>query len=322
MIPSIILFFVIIGVMRVVQKVCSKKVSDKIDGDTYLHYGGYYQLIAAVLSLLALLYYGFSGFNVTMVLCSVGMALFITLGLFTEIEALKGTSLILVQMFAAGSIVLSALFGHFFLEGQEMNIYQWLGLVVFLVSIYFMVSQDGAKKEITQENEENTLKETQDHPTQKISIKTMIMLVLMFIAEGGMMIVQTIFGTLVVDGNTALFSFVMFAINSLILYICYLVQALFIRKPVQQTEKRVKPLPKVLLVCGTFLAFALAVINILATELTAMVPAALLFSISNAIAIIVTMLVGCIVYKEKVGVKNIIGIVLCAISLTVVGVFM
>ena len=309
--PLIIFFFFIIGLMRVIQKVCSKKVSNQIEGPAYLHYGGYYQLIAAALSLIALLYYGFSGFNTTMVLCSIGMAAFITLGLFTEMQALKGASLILVQMFAAGSIVLSALFGHFFLDGQEMNVYQWLGLVVFLISIYFMVSQDKSKTA-----------EAQEQPKKKISLKTLIMLILMFIAEGGMMIVQTIFGTLVEDGNTALFSFVMFAINALILYICYLVQALFIRKPVQQTEKRVKPLPKVLLVCGTFLAFALAVINILATELTAMVPAALLFSISNAIAIIVTMLVGGIVYKEKVGVKNIIGIVLCAVSLTVVGAFM
>ena len=112
--PLIIFFFFIIGLMRVIQKVCSKKVSNQIEGPAYLHYGGYYQLLAAVLSLAALLYYGFSGFNTTMVLCSIGMAAFITLGLFTEIEALKGASLILVQMFAAGSIVLSALFGHFF----------------------------------------------------------------------------------------------------------------------------------------------------------------------------------------------------------------
>ncbi|MBQ4268254.1 MAG: hypothetical protein IJB97_01235 [Clostridia bacterium] len=279
--PLIIPFFFVIGLMRVIQKVCSKKVSNQIEGPAYLHYGGYYQLIAAVLSLIALLYYGFSGFNTIMVLCSVGMAIFITLGLFTEMQALKGASLILVQMFAAGSIVLSALFGHFFLDGQKMNIYQWLGLVVFLVSIYFMVSQDKPKTEGGNEQ-----------PKKKISLKTLIMLILMFIAEGGMMIVQTVFGTLVKDGNTALFSFVMFAINALILYICYLVQALFVRKPVRKVERKLKFLPKTLLICGAFLALALAVINILATELTAMVPAALLFSISNAIAIIVTMMVG------------------------------
>jgi drug/metabolite transporter (DMT)-like permease len=328
--PLIILFFVIIGAMRVVQKVCSKTVSDKISGDTYLHYGGYYQLIAAALSLLALFYYGFSGFNTTMVLCSVGMAAFIALGLFSEIEALKGASLILVQMFAAGSIVLSALFGHFCLEGQEMNVYQWLCLVAFLISIYFMISPDSAKKEKTQDPEAEEPEQAPTKPKQKISIKTLIMLALLFIAEGGMMIVQTIFGTLVKDGNTALFSFVMFAINSLVLYICYLVQALFFKKPkMAQTEngetikekskeKALKPLSKTLLICGAFLAFALFMINILVTELTAAVVPALLFSLSSAIAIIVTMLVGRFVYGEKMSVRNVIGIVLCAGSLAMI----
>jgi len=81
-------------------------------------------------------------------------------------------------------------------------------------------------------------------------------------------------------------------------------------------------LTKTLLICGAFLGLALTVINNLATILAGMVPPALLFSVSNAIAIIVTMLVGGIVYKEKVNVKNIIGIVLCAASLMVIGVFM
>ena len=194
-------------------------------------------------------------------------------------------------------------------------------------------TEDGAEEVVEKTAEEPAPEKAQDNSQQKISLKTIVMLLLMFVAEGGMMIVQTIFGTLVKDGNTALFSFVMFAVNALILYVCYLVQALFIRKPAKQIKqmeqaekakkaKKIKPLSKILLICGALLGLALTVINILATELTSMVPAALLFSISNAIAIIVTMFVGRIVYKEKIGVKNIIGIVLCAASLTVVGIFM
>ena len=316
MIFLVILFFVIIGLMRVVQKVCSKTVSNQIEGKNFFHYGGYYQLVAAVLSLLALVYYGFSGFNLTMVLCSIGTAAFITLAVFTEIEALKGASLIVVQMFQAGAIILSALYGQF--SGQPLNVFQWIGMAVFLVSIYFMVAQDKT--------------ELEEKPKTKISLKTWIMLILMFVGEGGTMIVQTIFATRVENGNIALFSFVMFAINALVLYICYLVQTL-IRKPKkavelgadaleEKKEGKWHPLSKVLLICGAFLGFALVVINILAVELNKMAPAALVFSISNAIAIIVTMLVGGIVYKEKVNVKNIIGIVLCAAALTVIGVFM
>jgi multidrug transporter EmrE-like cation transporter len=165
---------------------------------------------------------------------------------------------------------------------------------------------------------------------KKTSLKTIIMLILMLLGEGGTMVVQNAFGNLVQDGNTAMYSFLMFAINALVLYICYLVQALFFKKPkMAQTEngetikekskeKALKPLSKTLLICGAFLAFALFMINILVTELTAAVVPALLFSLSSAIAIIVTMLVGRFVYGEKMSVRNVIGIVLCAGSLAMI----
>ena len=313
---QIVLFFVILGVMRVVQKVCSKKVSNQIEGNTYFHYGGYYQLLSAVFSLIMLFIVGFHGFNGTMMLCAAGTAAFIALALFTEIEALKGSSLIVGQMFQAGALFIPCLFGNFFIEGQKMNVWQWLGLCVFMVAMYLMVSQGGKKDEKDKK--------------KKTSLKTIIMLILMLLGEGGTMVVQNAFGNLVQDGNTAMYSFLMFAINALVLYICYLVQALFFKKPkMAQTEngetlkekskeKALKPLSKTLLICGAFLAFALFMINVLVTELTAAVVPALLFSLSSAIAIIVTMLVGRFVYGEKMSVRNVIGIVLCAGSLAMI----
>jgi len=362
----VILLFCIIGLMRVVQKVCSKKVSNQIEGSTYFHYGGYYQLVAAILSLIVFLVMtivslanggGVTGFNVETLLCSIGMAAFIALGLFAEIEAMKGANLILVQMFAAGALILAALFGHFFLgliapgKGQPMNVYQWVGVVVFLFSTYLMISPSNPKKSKKTKKEAGQVQGeiaedaqavetvqpemTEEAPVEekpkkkRLSLKTILMLILLFIAEGGQMIMQTVFSNRVENGNVALFSFLMFAINALVLYICYLVQALarkpktmaVIDQPIKK-ERRLKMLTKTLLICGAFLGLALTVINNLATILAGMVPPALLFSVSNAIAIIVTMLVGGIVYKEKVNVKNIIGIVLCAASLMVIGVFM
>ena len=316
----IVIFFVVIGLMRVIQKVCSKKVSNQIGGSTYFHYGGYYQLLSAVFSLILLVIVGFHGFNGTMMLCAAGTAAFMALALFTEIEALKGSSLIVGQMFQAGALFIPCLFGNFFIEGQRMNVWQWLGLCVFMVAMYLMISQ-GRKKD-------------GEKPKQKVSVKTIIMLVLMLLGEGGTMVVQNAFGNLVEDANTAMYSFLMFAINAVVLYICYLVQAIFFKKPkknaisvaaetetqatTKKAEKALKPLSKVLLICGAFLAFALFLINILVTELTAAIPPALLFSLSNAIAIIVTMLVGRFVYGEKMSIRNVIGIVLCAGSLAMI----
>lgn len=313
---QIVFFFVIIGMMRVVQKICSKKVSNQIDGSTYFHYGGYYQLLSAVFSLIMLFVVGFHGFNGTMMLYAAGTAVFMAIELFTEIEALKGSSLIVGQMFMAGGLFIPCLFGNFFIEGQEMGVWQWIGLCVFMVAIYLMISQGKTK----QEKGEEVAQEVKTK--QKISLKTIIMLVLMMFAGGGTMVVQNAFGNLVENGNTAMYSFLMFAINALVLYICYLVQALFFKKPNQnenQTkEKTLKILPKTLLICGAFLALALFAINVLVTELTATVQPSLLFSLSNAIAIIVTMLVGRFVYNEKMTFRNVVGIALCAASLAII----
>ena len=320
-IPQIVFFFVIIGGMRVVQKVCSKTVSNQIDGSTYFHYGGYYQLLSAVFSLFLLFFIGWQELKDAeamkmYVAYAAGTAAFLTIELFTEIEALKGSSLIVGQMFQAGALFIPCLFGHFFIEDQAMNVWEWLGLCVFMVAMYLMISQKRAKNEDASE----------EKPKQKISLKTILMLVLMLLAGGGTMVVQNAFGNLMEDGNTALYSVLMFAINALVLYICYLVQALFFKKPSaipQQTqevkkEPKLKLLPKVLLICGAFLAVALCAINYLVTELTSVVAPSLLFSLSSAIAIIVTMLVGRFVYGEKMSLRNVVGIVLCAGSLAMI----
>lgn len=73
-----------------------------------------------------------------------------------------------------------------------------------MLAIYLMISQGKAKEEAAEEKVK-----------QKISLKTVIMLVLMMFAGGGTMVVQNAFGNLVQDGNTAMYSFLMFAINAL-----------------------------------------------------------------------------------------------------------
>ena len=319
-IPQIVFFFVIIGAMRVVQKVCSKKVSNQIDGSTYFHYGGYYQLLSAVFSLILLLIVGFQGLKDAAamklyVAYAAGTAVFMAIELFTEIEALKGSSLIVGQMFQAGALFIPCLFGHFFIPNQKMNVWGWLGLCVFMVAMYLMISQKRAKNDDASDEKSR----------QKISLKTLIMLILMMFGGGGTMVVQNAFGNLMQDGDTAMYSFLMFAINALVLYICYLVQALFFKKsraPEQtqavKKEPKLKLLPKVLLICGAFLAVALFAINYLVTELTSVVAPSLLFSLSSAIAIIVTMLVGRFVYGEKMSFRNVVGIVMCAGSLAMI----
>ena len=122
---------------------------------------------------------------------------------------------------------------------------------------------------------------------------------------------------LVPDGNIAAYSFLMFAFSSLLLYAAYFFLCIVQKKEVK-TEKKWKPLSKVLLICGAFLAFAVFVVNMLVTELGKTVESAILFSVSYAISIIITILVGALYYKEKITWKNALGIVLCVGSLAII----
>lgn len=312
----IVLCFAAIALMRVVQKVCSKKVSNAVVGKTYFHYGGYYQFLSALFALITLIFVGFHGFDLPTVLCALGTAVFMAIELFAGIEALKGCSLIVSQMFSVGALFIPCLVG-IFLFNEPMSLWQWIGLAIFMVAMYFMVSPSKEKQA--------------EKPTQKMSVKTLLVLIVGLIASGGTMVVQKVFAVLVPNGNVAMYSFLMFALNALLLYGCYVV-SIFFKKgketPKESVETAQNPpinakpkwekLPVVLLVCGAFLALAVFLINQLVTTVAKTVPSAILFSVSYAISIVITILVGAIYYKEKITLKNVIGIVLCVGALAII----
>ena len=297
------LSFTGVAAMRVVQAVCSKKVSNVVGGKETFRYGGYYQLLSTLFSLITLVIIGFHGFNWQTVLCGLGTALFLALELFASIEALKGCSLIVQQMFTVGALFIPCIVGIFLFD-EPMSIWQWLGLLLFMVSMYFLVAP--AKN-----------KNKDEEKPKKMSLRTWIMLIMGLFASGGTMVVQKVFSVLVPNGNVAAYSFLMFAFSALLLYVAYFMLCIAQKSQVR-TEKKYKPLSKILLICGAFLAFAVFVVNMLVTELGKTVESAILFSVSYAISIIITILVSALYYKEKITWKNAFGILLCVGSLAII----
>lgn len=311
---KIIVFFVIIACMRVLQKFCSKQVSNEAKGSAMFHYCGYYQLLAALLALITLSVVGFYGFNFLTVVCALATALCLAAQMFAGIIALRGCTLVVSQMIGAGSLLIPCIYGALFLN-EPMSIWDWVGLAVFLVSIYFLVSQPkGAKKQ---------------EKAGKMSLKTMIALAVCLFGEGFTMVFQKIFAIRVPNGNESMYSFLMFAMNAVILYATYLIVSIVAKNKASKNvlcidekakPKTLQPLSKKLLICGVLLAFAMVVVNLLVTSLAKTVPSAVLFTVSYAISIGITILVGRVFYKEKLTWKNGIGIVLGVSAIIVINV--
>ena len=69
-------------------------------------------------------------------------------------------------------------------------------------------------------------------------------------------------------------------------------------------------LNKLLLFCGALLALAVFVINTLVAEMGKKVNSVIMFPVMALISICITVFVGRIVYKEKLSMKNIFGVIL------------
>ena len=150
----IVLYFIIIAIMWVLQKIFDKKASEYVkDSITFFHYGGYYQMLSAVCALVFLCFVGFHGFNLSTVICAVISAFLFALELFAGIEAIKGTSLVVCNMFALGGLFVPCVLGIFLFD-EPMSIGQWSGLFVFVLSIYFL----SAKGNIEGKRRQNPLR--------------------------------------------------------------------------------------------------------------------------------------------------------------------
>lgn len=242
-----------------------------------------------------LCFVGFHGFNLSTVICAVISAFLFALELFAGIEAIKGTSLVVCNMFALGGLFVPCVLGIFLFD-EPMSIGQWTGLFVFVLSIYFLSAKGNIEGK---------------KAAKSFTLRTFLMLVLSFITNGLIMVVQKYFALLVPDRNEAMYSFLTFGINAVMLYACMMFTDLKSKKDdAGRRINQIKKLSKILLVCGAVLALALFMINILVTMLASKISSAILFTVSSALSIVITALVGTLVFKEKLTVKNYIGIVL------------
>lgn len=298
-----VLFFGIIAVMRVVQKVCMKRTSTLVNnGVEFFHYGAFYQLMSAVFAFIFLCFTGFYGFNSVTVLCALVSAVLFVLELFTSLEAIKGSTLTVCNMVATGGMFIPCIAG-IFLFAEPMRTLQWVGLGVFVAAVYFLAS--GSKETY-----------------KKFSLKTLFMLLINFLANGAVMVMQKYFAVSVAGGNVAFYSALTFSFGAVFLYLCMFTLSVVKRRDAAgERIYKIKPLSKTLVLYGTLLAAALFVINQLVTTMAQTVPSVILFPVSSALSIIITCIVGAVAFHEKLTVKNVVGILLGLGAIVMVNVF-
>ena len=210
------LYLSIVLLMRVVQRFLSKLNSLSLPKNSisYLKYTIFYLVVASVLA------FGFFGIGyliepsqIVINLEVVGYALMSAFGLAVAClcsqYALSKGEIVLVSLFGTAGLLIPTILS-IFLYNEQLSIFQWLFVALFLVGAYLITSGSNKKS--------------------KFNFKMLFSLIIILFGEGITMLGQTMFGRNVVGGNVSLFSVLLFVFGSIFLTIIYLIINAFYSK--------------------------------------------------------------------------------------------
>lgn len=301
------LYIGIIMIMRVVQSLFSKKNATILGKNAviYVKYTVYYQGVAGVFALILFLIELASGQTIN----GVGETF-----IYASISgiALAISTMCSVYILCQGTMVLGSLFGTagliiptiacIFLYQEYIEWYQWVAIGVFMIGAFFLA---GGSRKIY----------------GKFTFSQLLVLISSLVLSGVTMLMQKMFGMEVEGGSVSLFSLISFVV-SVVLFGIVLIIFKLIRKPAQTKQysadqftffpknEQDGKLPKQSLIYGVVLAFAVFLINQLSTISTPLIEAVILFAIICGGATVVSAIVGAVVYKERITINTILGLIL------------
>lgn len=295
-----VLLLLLFAVMRVFQQVANKKSSILIaDNKQAFGFGAFYQLVATLIGLIGLVIVGFHGFTTALLLYSALMGVCFAVCLYATVFAMKTASVVHVSLFGAGGIFLPCI-ASIFLFNENMSVWQWIGLAVFVAGAYLLTSDGGEKK--------------------RLSIKSVALLLLILLSEGGMQLMQRVFSVEYPDGNVCLFATLSTAFGAVLLGAIYIVFAVLNKKLASldqetKTDEKEKNKLKSFALFGSMTALGLFFTNISATVLSRNVQSVILSPVNGGITLAVSCLVGTFIFKEKFTWKKLVGIIVAAVAI-------
>lgn len=283
---------------QVIQAIFSKLSSKETENIVQtVKYTAYQYTVSALLGLVLLLT-DISGIKIDLPTIAIallsGISLFFST--FFTIYGMKSGTVSLVSMFSTAGLLVPIIAGAFMFK-QPVSLVQWVGIVLFFLSAWLLIKSS-----------ENTY--------DGFNFKTFLLLIGAMLSNGLTMLAQQMYTHYVPGGNISLFSFLSFGAVT----IFGVPTALSMGRSEKNTDLD-KNLSKTLYICGFALAVAVFVINQFATSLTALLPSVFLFTFINGGGTIISTLVAAAMYKEKLSLYSILGVIIGLSSMIIIKLF-
>ena len=186
----------------------------------------------------------------------------------------------------------------FFIDKEPISLIQVIGIVILLGSLLLCINPKSNKSD----------------DSMKITLRWFIFALCLFFAGGGVGIIYRVFGKSEVSNNATSMLFFAAITSSLILFILAHVTNGIGKCPRPQLEKTAV---KYALLCGITGCIYIRM-NL---SLSAVIPSVIFFPVSNGATVILSSIVGWLLFKEKLTRSQIIGIILGMIAIVCIGCF-
>ena len=265
-------------------------------GDIYLFNGAISLVWSVILFFLAIFTDGIN-FNLTTFIFGLIYAIILCAYQLFKCLALSNGPISLTTLIANCAFLITTGYA-FFIEKEKISLLQLIG-IIFLLAALFLCLNPRAK------NTGNNM---------KITARWLIFAALLFLSGGGVGIIYRLFGKSDVSQNA----------TSMLLFAALISAALFIILAFCSNLASKKPIPKLsktalkyALLCG-----ATGCIYIrMNLSLSAIIPPVIFFPASNGLTVILSSIVGWILFKEKLPAKQICGILIGLLAIILIGCF-
>ena len=227
--------------------------------------------------------------------CGISMALFAI----SWILSVNRGAYMLVEVFLLCGTIIPIILCNLAFDEQIKPIH-WFGIAMLIISAYIMCTYNKSIK-------------------PSLGIVEILLLVLCACSNGIVDFSQKLYVNLVENQNIASFNFLTYIFSTIVLFVFYLIfkrcekDSSKIRKP--------KDIIKPIIVYVSIMAVCLFLHSFFKTNAANYLTATQIYPISQGGSLILSMLMSTLIFKEKINLKCIIGVILAFVSLLIINLF-
>lgn len=273
--------------LYVVNSFCDKHISAQDGNQHNMLYNGIKFLVGSLLLLPMTLMDDAPKFEPGAILCGIACGVMYAVSKTVILKGYEKTSVSFMTLCHASGMIMPCIIGHFFWS-EKLSILSVIGILLTVTSIVLLKN-----------SKSNGM---------KFEMMGIVIGIVVFLTSGGVMIAQKLMGLYFAEQSISAYNFYSFIVAFFIL--CFFAK----RKNADKKSK------KNVLIFAVGSAVSLTVMSFVMTELAGSVPSIILFPLFNGLGIICVCVGSVFVFKEKLSIKNVVGLLFGVCGLCLVNI--